>query len=129
MLLNTNSFIYIYIYILQNYSFTRCLLQDGIRPFSPLPSDVAKKRLFWFPFRNCLLQWNLDKRKAQGSGKTCFLYKQVRYIEVLFLFHMFYYYWGKENRSLYRGGRYIEVSLYTDGFYMPGFQPSEEKYE
>ena len=22
---------------------------------------------------------------------------------------MFYYYWGKENRSLYRGLRYIEV--------------------
>ena len=25
------------------------------------------------------------------------------------LFHIFYYYWGKENRSLYRGLRYIEV--------------------
>ena len=25
------------------------------------------------------------------------------------LFHMFYCYWGKENRSLYRGLRYIEV--------------------
>ena len=27
------------------------------------------------------------------------------------LFHIFYYYWGKENRSLYRGLRYIEVPL------------------
>ena len=40
---------------------------------------------------------------------------EVRYIEVLF--YIFYYYWGKENRSLYRGllyieVRYIEVSLY-----------------
>ena len=25
------------------------------------------------------------------------------------LFHMFYCYWGKENRSLYRELRYIEV--------------------
>ena len=37
------------------------------------------------------------------------------YIQVLF--HIFYYYWGKENRQLYRGlryvvVRYIEVPLY-----------------
>ena len=25
------------------------------------------------------------------------------------LFHIFYYYWGEENRSLYRGLRYVEV--------------------
>ena len=37
-------------------------------------------------------------------------YIEVRYIEVLF--HIFYYYWGKENRSLYRGRRYIETPLY-----------------
>lgn len=24
-------------------------------------------------------------------------------------FHIFYYYWGKENRSLYPGIRYVEV--------------------
>ena len=29
------------------------------------------------------------------------------YIDVLF--HIVYYYWGKENRSLYRGLRYIEA--------------------
>ena len=28
-------------------------------------------------------------------------------------FHIFYYYWGKENRSLYRGLRYKEV-LYIE---------------
>lgn len=25
------------------------------------------------------------------------------------LFHILYHYWGKENRSLYRGLRYLEV--------------------
>ena len=45
--------------------------------------------------------WNLDIAKGQGTGKF------VRYFEVLF--HIFYYYWGKENCSLYRGLRYIEV--------------------
>ena len=35
------------------------------------------------------------------------LYRGLRYIEVLF--YIFYYYWGKENRSLYRGLCYIEV--------------------
>ena len=29
--------------------------------------------------------------------------------------HIFYYYWGKEKRSLYRGFRYIEVR-YTEVF-------------
>ena len=31
---------------------------------------------------------------------------RFRYIEVLF--HIFYYYWGEENRSLYRRLHYIE---------------------
>ena len=39
-----------------------------------------------------VIQWNLEKRRAR-----------FRYIEVLF--HIFYYYLGKENRSLYRGFR------------------------
>ena len=33
--------------------------------------------------------------------------KFVRNNEVLFI--IFYYYWGKENRSLYQGHRHIEV--------------------
>ena len=32
---------------------------------------------------------------------------KFRYIEVLF--HIFHHYWGKENRTLYPGRRYIEV--------------------
>ena len=34
------------------------------------------------------------------------------YIEVLF--HIFYYYWDKENRSLCRGLRYVEVPYIED---------------
>ena len=50
-----------------------------------------------------------------NAGSRVSLAKFVRYNEVLF--HMFYYYWGRENRSLYRGlrykeVRYIEVPLY-----------------
>ena len=36
-----------------------------------------------------------------------FAITRFRCIEVLF--HIFYYYWGKENRSLYRGLCYIDV--------------------
>ena len=39
--------------------------------------------------------------------QNVFAIMRFRYIEVLF--HIFYYYWGQENRSLYRGLRYIEV--------------------
>ena len=35
------------------------------------------------------------------------------YIEVLF--HMFYFYWGRENRSLYQGVHYIEVCFQNNG--------------
>ena len=46
----------------------------------------------------------VELRFNEGPKK---LAKFVRYIEVLF--HIFYHYWGKENCSLYRGLRYIEV--------------------
>ena len=39
--------------------------------------------------------------------QNMFTITRFRYIKVLF--HAFYYYWGKENRSQYRGLRYIEV--------------------
>ena len=60
-----------------------------------------------------LLQWNLEITKGQGTDK--FVITKFRYIEVLF--HAFYYHWGEENHSLYRGlryieDRYIEVPLY-----------------
>ena len=51
----------------------------------------------------------VEPRYNEGP-KDCqnlFALARFRYIEVLF--HIFYYYWGKENRSLYRGRRYIKV--------------------
>ena len=60
--------------------------------------------------------WN---RKGQGQPRynevprdwqNPFAITRFRYIEVLF--HIFYYFWDKENRSLYRGLRYIEVPQY-----------------
>ena len=41
------------------------------------------------------------------EGKNIFAAMKFCYIEVLF--HIFYYYWGKENCLLHRGLRYIEV--------------------
>ena len=53
-------------------------------------------------------QLNLDITQGQGSHwQNLFAITRSRYIDVLF--HIFYYYWGKENRSLYRGLRYKEV--------------------
>ena len=39
--------------------------------------------------------------------QNVFTITRFSYIKVLF--HIFYYYWGKENRSFFRGLRYIEV--------------------
>ena len=39
--------------------------------------------------------------------RNMFTITRYRYIKVLF--HAFDYYWGKEDRSLYRGLLYIEV--------------------
>ena len=58
-------------------------------------------------FFKITIQWNVDITKCKGTGKTLFAITRFRYIEVLF--HIFYYYGGKENRSLKRGLRYIEV--------------------
>ena len=56
-----------------------------------------------------ILQWNLDKiTKGQARDWQHLLATpRFRYIEVIF--GIFYYYWCKEGRSLYRGLRYIEV--------------------
>ena len=55
------------------------------------------------------LLWTVEPRYNKGSRnwENLFAIKRFRYMEILF--HMFYCYWGKENRSLYRGLRYIEV--------------------
>ena len=60
--------------------------------------------------------WN---RKGQGQPRynevprdwqNAFAITRFRYIDVLF--HIFYCFWDKENRSLFQGLRYIEVPLY-----------------
>ena len=42
--------------------------------------------------------------EGQGNGKNLFAISRF-----FFVHYTFYYYWGKENYSLYRGLRYIEV--------------------
>ena len=49
-----------------------------------------------------------DETSLQRTNFTSSL--ALDYIEVLF--HIFYCYWGKENRSLYRWLRYIEVCYF-----------------
>ena len=56
----------------------------------------------------------VKKRKYSGNewltsrdSQNCFAEGRFRYIEVLF--HLVYYYVGKENRSFYRVHRYIEA--------------------
>ena len=63
--------------------------------------DLANTGVFNIWFYDWNLQWNLDLTMGQGTEKI------VRYNEVLF--HIFYYYWGNENRSLYQGLRYVQV--------------------
>ena len=41
--------------------------------------------------------------------QNLFAITRFRYIQVSLYRGSFYYYWGEENRSLYRGLRYIEV--------------------
>ena len=47
---------------------------------------------------------------GQGTGNNITGYNEVSFYWVFF--HIFYYYWGKQNILLYRGLRYIEVPLY-----------------
>ena len=51
----------------------------------------------------------MEPRYNEGprDWQILFAITRFRYIEVLF--HICDYYWGKENRSLYRGVRYITV--------------------
>ena len=56
------------------------------------------------------------KWSAKGLTKNWFAVMKFRYIEVLF--HLFYYFWGKENLSLYRRPRYIEVRYIDVSLYI-----------
>ena len=48
-----------------------------------------------------------------------FAITRFHYSEVLF--HIFYYYWGKENRSLYRELRYIDSGFVVSRFHFDDF--------
>ena len=48
-----------------------------------------------------------EYNKVPKDWQNLFAIKRFRYIKVLF--HMLYYYWGKENRLLYRGLPYTKV--------------------
>ena len=48
-----------------------------------------------------------NERPTSRDGQNLFAEARFRYIEVLF--HLFYYYWGKENCFFYRVLRYIET--------------------
>ena len=50
---------------------------------------------------------------AKGLGTFCSLLQSF-VISRPVLFHIFYYYWGKENRSFYRGLHDVKVLLYIE---------------
>ena len=52
---------------------------------------------YWFLIKTIIIQYNKDQRDWQ----TVFATMRFCYMEVLF--HILYYSWGKENRSLYQG--------------------------
>ena len=49
----------------------------------------------------------VEPRYNEGLRQNALAIPKFRHIEVLF--HIFDYYWGKEDRSFYSGLRYIEV--------------------
>ena len=61
---------------------------------------------FYYPVIQFLIikyiQWNLNE--VPRDRQNMLPIRWFRYIEIRF--HKFYYYWGKENCSLYRGLRY-----------------------
>ena len=61
----------------------------------------------------------VEPRYNEGTRglQNLFVITRFRYMEVHF--HIFYY-WGKENRSLHRGLRYIGVR-YVEDFVIQGF--------
>ena len=54
--------------------------------------------------------------KVPLDWQNLFAVPWLRCIKILF--HIFYYYWGQENRSLLRGLRYIEVCYIEAPLYM-----------
>ena len=90
--------------------------QKNVKFFS---FKLSLNRCFRFPKNQIqnktnyqVLSPTVEPRYNEGprDWQNLFAITRFRYIEVLF--HIFCYYWGKDNRSLYRG-LYIEV-LYIE---------------
>ena len=72
----------------------------------------------WWCANKCGDPFTVEPRYHEGpiarDWQNLFPITRSRYIEVFL--HIFYHCWGKENCSLYRGLRYIEVPLYFNSF-------------
>ena len=61
-------------------------------------------------FRSWRRRWRtVEPRYNERLRDWQNLFAITRFRFIVFLFHIFYYYWGKENRSLHRGLRFIAV--------------------
>ena len=83
-------------------NFTRIRVDENkLFQWADLLVSCGQKAVKW------IIQWKLDMglTKGQYTDKICALHRA--------LLHIFYYYWGKENRLLCRGLRYIEVPMYA----------------
>ena len=84
---------------------------------SPQFSSALVLFFSFFPFiffarypQHCLLQWNLDLTKCQGTEEICSLYQTPRFNEL----------WGKQGKcSLYRG-------IVNNKFPAPNISESEQ---
>ena len=62
------------------------------------------------------MEGQLRYNEVPGDRPNAFSITRFRYIEILF--HIFYYFWDKENRWLYRGLRSLEVRCIEVLLYM-----------
>ena len=66
--------------------------------------DICPKSVF---AKSITVERQYNEVHAKGLSKFA-RYNEVSLYRIEVLFYIFYYYWGKQNRSLYRGLRYIE---------------------
>ena len=83
------------------------LTQDGA---TLLPHICTPSMDYDLIFRCLLNTVEPEHNKVPKDRQNLFAITRFRYIKVLF--HMLYYYWGKEDRLLYRGLPYTKVRYY-----------------
>ena len=91
---------FIYLFCFLCFFFSRLISIFYLEVYPTSSNPILNKASF-------ISKRNLDKVEPLRNQGFC-------YIEILF--HIFYYYWDKENRSLYRGLRYVEVPYIDDCF-------------